>query len=92
LLAWTVVFHSIPVITLIGPWYVAFRQLGLYALIVTHLTINLPMTVWLMMAFLKEVPPELEEAALVDGCRPVQAPPACLFPTSRRSRSFRSQI
>ena len=76
-LAWTIFFHSIPVITLIGPWYIAFRQLGLYdtqaALIITHLTINLPMTVWLMMAFFKEIPPELEEAALVDGCRPVQA-------------------
>jgi multiple sugar transport system permease protein len=76
-LAWTIFFHSIPVITLIGPWYVAFRQLGLYdtrlALVVTHLTINLPMTVWLMMAFFKEIPHELEEAALVDGCRPVQA-------------------
>jgi multiple sugar transport system permease protein len=76
-LAWTIFFHSIPVITLIGPWYIAFRQLGLYdtqfALILTHLTINLPMTVWLMMAFFKEIPHELEEAALVDGCRPVQA-------------------
>jgi multiple sugar transport system permease protein len=76
-LAWTIFFHSIPVITLIGPWYIAFRQLGLYdtqlALIVTHLTINLPMTIWLMMAFFKEIPQELEEAALVDGCRPVQA-------------------
>jgi multiple sugar transport system permease protein len=76
-LAWTILFHSVPVITLIGPWYLAFRQLGFYdtqfALILTHLTINLPMTVWLMMAFFKEIPPELEEAALVDGCRPVQA-------------------
>jgi multiple sugar transport system permease protein len=76
-LAWTIFFHAIPVLTLIGPWYIAFRQLGLYdtqfALIVTHLTINLPMTVWLMMAFFREIPLELEEAALVDGCRPVQA-------------------
>jgi multiple sugar transport system permease protein len=76
-LAWTIFFHAIPVITLLGPWYIAFRQLGLYdtrlALILTHLTINLPMTVWLMMAFFKDIPHELEEAALVDGCQPVQA-------------------
>jgi multiple sugar transport system permease protein len=76
-LAWTILFHSVPVITLLGPWYLAFRQLGLYdthlALIVTHLTINLPMTIWLMMAFFRDIPRELEEAALVDGCRPVQA-------------------
>ena len=71
-LGWTLVFHMIPVLTLIGPWYIAFRQLGLYdtraALVLTHVTINLPMTIWLMMAFFREIPPELEEAALVDGC------------------------
>jgi multiple sugar transport system permease protein len=75
-LAWTIVFHAIPVITLLGPWYLAFRQLGLYdtrfALVLTHVTINLPMTVWLMMAFFKDIPYELEEAALVDGCRRVE--------------------
>jgi multiple sugar transport system permease protein len=76
-LGWTLAFHAIPVLTLVGPWYIAFRQLGLYdtqaALILTHVTINLPMTVWLMMAFFREIPHELEEAALVDGCDPVQA-------------------
>ena len=76
-LGWTLVFHMIPVMTLIGPWYVAFRELGLYdtrfALIITHVTINLPMTVWLMRAFFREVPHEIEEAAVVDGCRPFQA-------------------
>ena len=57
-LGWTLVFHMIPVMTLIGPWYVAFREIGLYdtriALILTHVTINLPMTVWLMRAFFRE--------------------------------------
>jgi multiple sugar transport system permease protein len=76
-LGWTLVFHMIPVMTLIGPWYVAFRELGLYdtriALVLTHVTINLPMTVWLMRAFFREVPHEIEEAAVVDGCRPFQA-------------------
>ncbi len=76
-LGWTLVFHMIPVMTLIGPWYVAFRELGLYdtrlALVLTHVTINLPMTVWLMRAFMSEIPPEIEEAALVDGCRPLDA-------------------
>lgn len=76
-LGWTLVFHTIPVLTLVGPWYLAFRQLGLYdtlpALILTHITLNLPMTVWLMMAFFRDIPKELEEAALVDGARRVQA-------------------
>jgi len=76
-LGWTLVFHMVPVLTLIGPWYIAFRQLDLYdtriALVLTHVTINLPMTVWLMSAFFREIPPEIEEAARVDGCTPLEA-------------------
>jgi len=76
-LGWTLVFHMVPVLTLLGPWYIAFRDLGLYdtraALVLTHVTINLPMTVWLMSAFLREIPPEIEEAARVDGCTPLDA-------------------
>jgi multiple sugar transport system permease protein len=76
-LGWTLAFHVIPVITLVGPWYLAFKELGLYdtklALILTHVTVNLPMAVWLMMAFFRQLPPEIEEAALVDGCRPLTA-------------------
>jgi multiple sugar transport system permease protein len=74
MLGWTLGFHMIPVLTLIGPWYIAFRELGLYdtrfALILTHVTINLPMTLWLMSASFREIPHELAEAALVDGCEP----------------------
>ena len=76
-LGWTLVFHMVPVLTLIGPWYIAFRELGLYdtrtALIMTHVTINLPMTVWLMRAFFRDIPPEILEAAHVDGCGPFDA-------------------
>lgn len=76
-LGWTLAFHVIPVITLVGPWYITFRELGLYdtrtALVLTHVTVNLPMAVWLMMSFFKAVPPEIEEAALVDGAHPLSA-------------------
>ena len=76
-LGWTLVFHMIPPITLVGPWYLTFRELGLFntltGLVLTHVTMNLPMTIWLMMSFFKDLPRELEEAALIDGCRQVGA-------------------
>ncbi|WEX08672.1 carbohydrate ABC transporter permease [Chelativorans sp. AA-79] len=76
-LGWMLLFHMIPVLTIVGPWYLLFQEIGLYAtltgLILTHITINLPMTVWLMMAFFRDIPVELEEAARVDGCRRAQA-------------------
>ena len=76
-LGWTLAFHMIPVLTLVGPWYLAFKEIGLYdtklALILTHVSMNLPMTVWLMMSFFRDIPPEIEQAALVDGCHPLAA-------------------
>jgi multiple sugar transport system permease protein len=65
------VFNAIPAITLVGAWYVMFRAIGLYntyaAVILAHATLNLPIGIWLMATFVREVPPELEEAARIDG-------------------------
>jgi multiple sugar transport system permease protein len=76
-LGWTLAFHAIPIITMVGPWYLLFKELHLYdsktALVLTHITMNLPMAMWLMMSFFKALPPEIEEAAMVDGCRPLSA-------------------
>jgi len=69
-------FNTIPAITLVGAWYVLFRALGLYntyvAVILAHATLNLPLGIWLMANFIREVPPELEEAARIDGCGTLQ--------------------
>jgi multiple sugar transport system permease protein len=70
------VFNAIPAITLVGAWYVGFRALGLYntylAVILAHATLNLPIGIWLMATFIREVPRELEEAARIDGCGTLQ--------------------
>ena len=66
------VFNAIPAITMVGAWYVMFRGLEMYntypAVILAHATLNLPLGIWLMAAFIREVPHELEEAARIDGC------------------------
>lgn len=76
-LGWTVLFNTIPIMTVVGPWYMTFQQIGLFdtlfALILTHIAINLPMTVWLMMTFFGDIPIEIEEAARVDGAGRAQA-------------------
>jgi len=77
LLAWVLVFQMIPSLALVGPWYVIFQYLGLYntltALVLTHITINIPMTIWIMLASFREIPAELHEAATIDGCRDFQS-------------------
>ena len=53
-------------------FYILFRALGLLdthlAVIIAHLLITLPFSIWMFKVFLDAMPRELEEAALVDGC------------------------
>lgn len=76
-LGWTLIFNMIPPLTLVGPWYLIFREIGLSetltAVILTHITLHLPMTIWMMMAYFTDIPKDLEEAAMVDGCRRIDA-------------------
>ncbi len=77
LLGWLLLFQMIPPLSLVGPWYLVFQELGLYdtltALVLTHVAINLPLTMWIMLTFFREIPRELHEAATIDGCREFQA-------------------
>ena len=60
-----------PGLSYLIPWFMLFRELGLnntlWALIITHLIIGLPITIWVMMGFFEDMHPEIEEAALIDG-------------------------
>jgi multiple sugar transport system permease protein len=38
------------------------------ALVISYLTFSIPLTVWMMTGFLEDVPVELEETAMIDGC------------------------
>ena len=71
LLAWSVIFHMIPPITLAGAWYAMFREVGLdntyLGLVLAHATLNLPMALWMMGVFVRDVPRELVECAQIDG-------------------------
>ncbi len=61
----------IPPITMVGTWYVMFRSVGLdntyLGLVLSHIALNLPIGLWLLTIFVREVPRELEEAAFIDG-------------------------
>jgi ABC-type glycerol-3-phosphate transport system permease component len=69
---WILLFHMIPAVTLVGPFYTLFRSVGLYdtlaGMILAHLVLNLPLGIWISQSFIAELPKELEEAARIDGC------------------------
>ena len=61
-----------PAFAFLVPYYLTFRFLGLLdnylALILIDLTFTLPFAVWMLQGVIAEMPIELEEAAMVDGC------------------------
>jgi ABC-type glycerol-3-phosphate transport system permease component len=62
-----------PLIALVGPLFVFFTNtINVYntyvALIIPYLVISLPVTVYFLTSFFRELPPDLEEAARTDGC------------------------
>ncbi len=71
LLGWSALFQMLPPITVAGAWYEMFRFAGLdntyLGLVLAHATLNLPMVLWMMLAFVRDVPGELLEAARLDG-------------------------
>jgi multiple sugar transport system permease protein len=64
--------RMVPPITFVIPYFVIWSKLRLadtyFALIAMYITIVLPLITWMMYSFFKEIPIEIEEAALVDGC------------------------
>jgi multiple sugar transport system permease protein len=62
---------AFPAIATVAPLYLLIRAAGLrdswWALILADTSFALPLTLWLVAGFIREVPVEVEEAALVDG-------------------------
>jgi multiple sugar transport system permease protein len=66
-----------PGLSYLIPLFTLFRFLQISGTLlpqmISHLTLTIPMVVWVMISFFEEMHPELEEAALVDGCTIWQA-------------------
>jgi multiple sugar transport system permease protein len=66
----------IPFQALLTPLYLMFAKLGLanshFGLAIVHTIIQLPFSIYLMRNSFESVPREIEEAALIDGCKPLR--------------------
>lgn len=75
-----------PQISIVSPLYLMLRALGLIntypGLILPYLTFAMPLTVWLLVGYFRQLPPDLEEAALVDGASRWQSFVKVLLPLS----------
>ncbi|MCS6835310.1 MAG: carbohydrate ABC transporter permease [Anaerolineae bacterium] len=70
-------FRALPRLAFILPYYYFAQLSGLYdtyfLLIVTFVAINQPFTIWMLRSFFMDIPRELEEAAMIDGCNRLTA-------------------
>jgi multiple sugar transport system permease protein len=77
ILAGALAIAMFPPISTVGPLFDMWTALGLYdtrpGLIIPYLTFALPLAIYTLVAFFREIPFDLEQAAQVDGATPFQA-------------------
>lgn len=87
LLSIIILTQLFPLAAIIVPIYIIMSRVGLinthFSLIIAYLSFTVPISVWLLRGFIQGIPPELEEAAMVDGCGRLQAFIKIILPLSR---------
>ena len=77
LLSMALAIAMFPQAALVGPLFDMWRRIGIYdtwiGLIIPYLTFALPLSIWTMSAFFRQIPWEMEQAAQVDGATAWQA-------------------
>jgi len=74
---WILSNRMFPPVAVMIPYFLIMQNLHLLdnvlGIIMVHVTMNLPLSVWLMLDFYSELPKDLEEAAMIDGCGHLKA-------------------
>ena len=84
---WVLSIRLAPLFSIILPLYVLFKGIGLLdtrlAVALAHLTLTLPLSVWMLMTYFRALPVDLDEAAMLDGARPWQTLLIVIVPIGR---------
>lgn len=69
---WVLSTRMTPPVAMLIPFFIMYQRLGLQnthlGLMLIHVSITLAVVIWVMKGFFADLPRELEEAALIDGC------------------------
>ncbi len=78
------VARLMPGISFLMPWYIIFSRLHLMdsyiALILSHVLIALPLTIWTMEPYFRSLPLEMDESAMIDGATRTRAFVSIILP------------
>jgi multiple sugar transport system permease protein len=84
---WIISQRMVPPIAVVFPIFLVYVFFGwvdsFFGLILLYTTFNLPYVIWMMRGYILDIPPSLEEAALVDGCTRWQVLWRVVFPMCR---------
>jgi multiple sugar transport system permease protein len=74
---WVLSQRFLPPVAIVLPVFLIYRNTGLHdthvGLIIAYTVFTLPVSVWMMYAYFRQLPRSMEDAALVDGCTRWQA-------------------
>jgi len=77
----------IPIIAFMVPYFSLITKTGLYntlfSLILVYSAVNIPVSIFLVTSFMRSIPKELEEAAIIDGCSFTQRFTKVIFPLTQ---------
>ncbi|MBO3088265.1 carbohydrate ABC transporter permease [Cellulomonas dongxiuzhuiae] len=86
-LTFLLVTQMFPAIMLLIPYFQIVRSIGLYdsygALIITYTAFAVPFCTWMLYGYMKSIPRDLDEAAMLDGCSPFGAFWRIVLPLAR---------
>jgi ABC-type glycerol-3-phosphate transport system permease component len=86
MLAFALLAGFFPVLAIVGPLFLAYKNLGLLnnylALILAYMIYTLPLAIWFLANFFSQLPHQLEEAAVVDGATRLQALRKVILPVA----------
>ncbi len=84
---WIISQRMIPPIAIVFPLFLLYVWLGwvdtYHGLILLYTAFNLPYVIWMMRGYIEDIPVELEESALVDGCTYWQVLTRVVYPMAR---------
>lgn len=86
-LTFLLITQMFPAIMLLIPYFQIIGAIGLYntsaALIVTYISFTVPFCSWMLYGYMKSIPRDLDEAAMIDGCTPFGAFRRVVLPLAR---------
>lgn len=69
---WILSIRMAPAIAVVIPYFLIGSLLGILdtrlVLVISYLSFNIPFAVWMLRGFIEEIPVEVDEAAMIDGC------------------------